>query len=205
VDPTLTAAISVTAVLELTVVTGLPPAVIARMVDVVAGTDLTVTGSGVETLIPPEIPVIVAVADAGVADGLAVSVSLLVPVVDAGKKVPVTPAGSPATARLTMPLNPFRGLMEIVDLSDAPGSRPTAPGAATMANVDGLIVKASAVDALSEPDVPVMLTVAGPGVAVPLAVSVSILLPVAGFGVKDAVTPLGSPDAAKVTPPVNPY
>jgi len=40
-----------------------------------------------------------------------------------------------------------------------------------------------------------------------LAVSVSVLLypAVVGFGEKDAVTPLGKPDAERVTLPVNPF
>jgi hypothetical protein len=33
---------------------------------------------------------------------------------------------------------------------------------------------------------------------------VSTLVPVAGFGLKEAVTPLGSPDAESITLPVNP-
>ena len=38
-----------------------------------------------------------------------------------------------------------------------------------------------------------------------MAVSVMVLEPMAGFGEKDAVTPLGSPLTENVTPPVNPY
>jgi hypothetical protein len=50
-----------------------------------------------------------------------------------------------------------------------------------------------------------METLAFPGVAVLLVTSVNVVVPEAGFGEKDAVTPLGSPDAAKFTLPVNPY
>ena len=49
-----------------------------------------------------------------------------------------------------------------------------------------------------------MVTVAEPRVAVELAASVSVLVPVAGFGLNVAVTPLGSPVAEKVTAPVKP-
>ena len=52
---------------------------------------------------------------------------------------------------------------------------------------------------------PVIVTVAGPVVAALLAVSVIKLEPVVGFGAKDAVTPLGRPEAARLTLPVNPY
>ena len=40
--------------------------------------------------------------------------------------------------------------------------------------------------------------------AEPLAVRVSTLVPVVGLVAKPAVTPLGRPEAAKVTLPVNP-
>jgi len=38
-----------------------------------------------------------------------------------------------------------------------------------------------------------------------LAVSVSTLVPVVGLVAKDAVTPLGNPDAVRFTLPVKPY
>lgn len=44
-----------------------------------------------------------------------------------------------------------------------------------------------------------------PRLAVPLAEKVSVLLSVVGFGEKEAVTPLGKPDADNVTFPLNPY
>ena len=54
------------------------------------------------------------------------------------------------------------------------------------------------------PEVPVIVTVAVPVVAVLLAVSVSTLVEVVGLVPKLAVTPAGSPEADKVTLPVNP-
>jgi len=50
-----------------------------------------------------------------------------------------------------------------------------------------------------------MVTVAKPRVDVELAASVSVLVPVAGFGLNVAVTPLGRPVAEKVTAPVKPF
>src|ERR1700728_2387134 len=67
-----------------------------------------------------------------------------------------------------------------------------------------LTVRASVVVAVRLPEVPVIVTVADPVVAVLLAVSVSTLVPVVGFVPNAAVTPLGNPDAASVTLPVNP-
>jgi hypothetical protein len=51
----------------------------------------------------------------------------------------------------------------------------------------------------------VIVTVTVPVVAVPLAASVSVLVAVAGFGLNDAVTPLGRPDADKLTLPLKPF
>jgi hypothetical protein len=44
-----------------------------------------------------------------------------------------------------------------------------------------------------------------PGAAVLLAVNVSVLVLVAGFALNDGVTPVGRPDAARFTLPVNPF
>ncbi len=55
------------------------------------------------------------------------------------------------------------------------------------------------------PEVPVMVTGKVPVVAVILAVSVKMLEPAALEGLKEAVTPLGKPDADKLTVPVNPF
>jgi hypothetical protein len=53
------------------------------------------------------------------------------------------------------------------------------------------------------PDVPVTVIVEFPAAADVLAVSVSMLEVVEAVGLNDAVTPLGSPDTAKDTLPVN--
>ena len=67
-----------------------------------------------------------------------------------------------------------------------------------------LTASAIVVVALSEPEVPVTVTVNAPVVSVLLAVRVSTLLLVVGLVPNEAVTPLGKPDAASVTLPVNP-
>jgi len=59
--------------------------------------------------------------------------------------------------------------------------------------------------AVRAPDVPVTVTLYFPRAAELLAVNVIVLLPVVGLGAKDAVTPLGRPDAERATAPVNPY
>jgi hypothetical protein len=55
------------------------------------------------------------------------------------------------------------------------------------------------------PEVPVTVTVLCPMVAELLAVNVIVLFPVVGVGMKDAVTPVGSPETERLTVPVNPY
>jgi hypothetical protein len=54
------------------------------------------------------------------------------------------------------------------------------------------------------PDVPVTVTVAVPIAAVLLAVSVNVLALAELVGLNDAVTPLGRPDAEKLTLPLKP-
>ena len=55
------------------------------------------------------------------------------------------------------------------------------------------------------PEVPVMVTVLVPAAAVLLAVRVSVLVVVADAGLNEAVTPLGKPDADKLTLALNPF
>ena len=68
----------------------------------------------------PEVPVMVRLLLPGVAVLLAVSVSVLVPVVATGEKDAVTPAGRPAIERFTEPVKPYSGNTEIVAVPDAP-------------------------------------------------------------------------------------
>ena len=67
-----------------------------------------------------------------------------------------------------------------------------------------LTVKLIDVVWLRVPDVPVIVTVEVPVVAVLLALNVTTLVDVVGFVPKVAVTPAGSPDADRLTLPVNP-
>jgi hypothetical protein len=55
------------------------------------------------------------------------------------------------------------------------------------------------------PEVPVMVTVAVPVVAVLLAVSVKVLVLVVLLGLKDALTPLGRPEADRLTLSLKPF
>src|SRR5260221_10378773 len=61
------------------------------------------------------------------------------------------------------------------------------------------------VELVRVPDVPVMVSVDVPVVALALAVSVNVLVLVLLVGLKEAVTPLGRPEADKLTLPVKPF
>ncbi len=67
-----------------------------------------------------------------------------------------------------------------------------------------LTVNATVVLAVRVPEVPLIVTVDVPAVAELLAVSVSTLDAAVGFVPNDAVTPLGKPEAVRVTLPLNP-
>jgi hypothetical protein len=66
-------------------------------------------------------------------------------------------------------------------------------------------VRESVVDFVKLPEVPVMVTVTVPVVAVLLAESVSVLVLVGLLGLNDAVTPLGIPEADKLTLLLKPF
>ena len=66
-------------------------------------------------------------------------------------------------------------------------------------------VSATASEEVMLPDVPVIVSVAPLAVTDEFAVRVRVLVPLVVAGEKEAVTPLGSPEVARLTVPVNPY
>jgi hypothetical protein len=119
----------------------------------------------------------------------------------------VTPLGRPVALSVVAELKLFWLVMVIVLVPLVPCFTVNEAGDALMVKFGvaaAVTVRASVVVATRLPEVPVMVTVAFPVVAELLAVRVSVLVPVVGFGLNAAVTPLGSPDAARVTLPVNP-
>ena len=166
---------------------------------------VTVNSSDVELVSDPEVPVTVTLllpADAAVS---AVSVNVLLDVVVAGENVAVTPVGRPLAVRFTPLAKPFTGRTLIVDLLAAPGATKTLFGAAASEKPPIFTMTCAVVELVISPDVPIMVNVVVPGEAVLVAVSVTVLEPVVGFGEKEAVTPLGSPEALRFTLPVKPY
>lgn len=167
---------------------------------------MVVTGVSV-----PEVPVMVNVTVPGVAELLAVNVSVLVPVVGFGVNTGVTPLGRPeVTARLTLPVNPFVGftVTVLVPLLPVPPGL-IGPASAVSESVKfggGVTVSMIVVFAVTLPEVPVMVIGYVPGLlAEALAVSVKVLVVVVLAGLKDAVTPVGKPEAAMPTLPVKPF
>lgn len=110
--------------------------------------------------------------------------------------------------RFTVPVNPFDGVTVIGTVFPvvAPGRRLSVEVPSPTTKVGPAdTVSANDVDSVNDPEVPVMVTVAGPPtVAVLVAVSVNTLDPVAGLVPNSTVTPLGNPLATSVTLPVNP-
>ena len=166
---------------------------------------MTVSAIVVDAVRLPDVPVMVTVARPVVAVLLAVNVTPLDPFVGLVAKFAVTPLGKPAAARVTLPVNPFAPVNVTVSLALPPCVTARVDAVGASVKLGGrLTVSAIVVDAVRPPEVPVIVTVAAPVVAVLLAVNVTPLDPVVGLVAKFAVTPLGRPVAARVTLPVNP-
>jgi hypothetical protein len=156
----------------------------------------------------PEVPVTVTVKPPGVAVLVAAKVSVLVPApaMVAGVKAAVTPLGKPIADKLTVPTNPFREVTVMVLVPLEPCGTLTLFGeAANPKSGAGITVRLTVVVLVKLPESPVMVTVTIPVVAVPLAESVNVLVVEVLAGLNDAVTPLGKPEADKLTLPANPF
>lgn len=170
--PDVTEAVRVTRVPHAVVVTEEPAAVMARaVVEEVAG-ERIVMGSWAVADSAPDVPVMVAVAAPGCAELVAVSVRTLPVADEAGFQLAVTPEGKPAMEKLTLPLNPLSAPTATEVLSEPPGKRVMLPGAGISVKDGASTVTVTVVDAVIEPEVPVIVTVEVPGVAELLAVKV---------------------------------
>jgi hypothetical protein len=138
-----------------------------------------------------------------VAVALAVSVSTCVPETVPAANEAVTPVGKPVAARVTLPVNPFAPVTVIVLVPVLPCTTDTVVGNAESVKLGAAFtVTEIVVDPVSVPEVPLIATVTElAGVAVAPAVSVTICVPLTVPAANDAVTPLGSPLAARVTAP----
>jgi hypothetical protein len=82
---------------------------------------LTVRSNVVVSVRPPETPVTVINCVPGVAEALAVSVSVLLVVDELGENDAVTPFGKPEAEKLTLPVNPYWGLTLMLNVPEVPG------------------------------------------------------------------------------------
>lgn len=94
-----------------------------------------------------------------------------------------------------------------VPVEDAPPITPAGLSVSeeTVGRGGGVTVRIMVVVCVKVPDVPVMVTATVPMVAALLAVSVNVLVVMAGLGLNDAATPLGRPEADKLTLPLKPF
>src|SRR5262249_34833866 len=122
-----------------------------------------------------------------------------------GLKDGVTPLGRPDADKLTLALKPLWGMTVMVVVALVPCAMVKLGDAKTVKFGGGGTVRVIAIVFVKLPDVPVIVTVTVPVVPVLLAVSLTLRASVAGFGLKDGVTPLGRPDADKLTLPLKTF
>ena len=154
----------------------------------------------------PEMPLIriekVPVAALFFADSVRVLVLVALP----GLKDAVTPRGKPEADKLTLPVKPFCDVTRIEDVILPPRARLNEFGEAVRAKFGGgTTVRETVVLCDNAPDAPVTVMVNVPSAAALPAVSVSVLALVVLPGLNAAVTPMGRPEAERLTLPLNPF
>lgn len=159
----------------------------------------------------PDVPVMVSVTGPpATAELLAVNVTMQEVVAGSGSNDALTPVGKvEVTARFTLPAKPFVGFTVMVLVLLLPRATLTLFGDADKVKFGvPVTVRPIVVVCVKAPEVPMIVTVAGPVVAELLAVRVRVLgeqLLQVLEGLNDAVTPAGSPEARKATLPPNPF
>ena len=154
----------------------------------------------------PEMPLIriekVPVAALFFADSVRVLVLVALP----GLKDAVTPRGKPEADKLTLPVKPFCDVTRIEDVILPPRARLNEFGEAVRAKFGGgTTVRETVVLCDSAPDAPITVMGNVPSGAALLAVSVSVVALVVLAGLNAAVTPMGRPEAERLTLPLNPF
>jgi len=135
----------------------------------------------------------------------AVRVKLLADVAGLGVKEAETPLCKPEADSVTLAAKPFEGVIVTVVVPCAPRPMLRLVADAERAKFGPAVTaREIVVEEVKLPEVPLMVTVATPMAAVLLAVRVSVLVLLVLEGVKDAVTPLGRPEADRPTEPLKP-
>ncbi len=172
-----------------------------------AAADVMVSEMVVVWLSAPDVPVMVIVLVPVAAVLLAVKVRTLVDAVGLVPNDAVTPLGKAEFESVTAPVKPPESVTVIVLLPLVPCFTARLAGEAESEKFGVAVaftVSEMAVVCVSEPEVPVMVTVEVPVLAPALAVNVTALVDVVGLVPKAAVTPDGKPEADNVTLPLNP-
>jgi hypothetical protein len=152
---------------------------------------------------PPDLPVMVTVEVPTLARVPADRVSVLFLVAGSGPKAAVVPLRRPDADRVTFPPKPFDGVMVIVVAPLAPRPMLKVVGEAASAKLGAAAtVRETVVELFKLPHTPLTVTGKVPRAALCVAVNVSELLPVVLAGLNFALTPLGSPEADRLTLPV---
>jgi len=195
---------SVTAMVLVPALPGATVTVEGEAASVKLGVPVTVSVMVVEAVSVPEVQVTVIGYAPATTVLLAVRVRTLVVVTGLVLNPAVTPLGKPDTEQLTLPVNGLTSVTVMVSV-------PLAPGATDRVAADGFSVKlplpvtVSEMDvvALSVPEVPVIVIGYVPATVDAATANVATLEVVDEAGLNAAVTPVGMPDAAKVTLPAN--
>jgi hypothetical protein len=170
------------------------------------GPAFTFTETAVLLVKPPTVPVAVTENVPVAAVLVAVRVRVLEAVAGFGLNEAVTPLGRPNADKLTLLLKPFCGVTVILLVPLAPCATLTLLGDAESAKFPTTVTSSVVVvELLRLPEVPVIVRVTIPVAAVLLAVRVRVLEAVAGFGLNEALTPLGRPETDKPTLPLKPF
>jgi hypothetical protein len=154
--------------------------------------------------------VIVSVEDPTGVVEVVVTVSVDVPelVTDVGLNPAVAPAGNPLTLSPTVPVKPFSAPTFTVYVVPPPTVTVWEAGAAEIVKSGAaLTFKVTVVVCVSEPLVPVIVSVEAPTgvVEVVVTVSVDVPEPVTDVGLNPAVAPAGNPLRLSPTAPLNPF
>lgn len=164
----------------------------------------TLMVTGTSAVADPDVPVIVAEYVPEATGLAAVKVTVLLVLVLAGLKAAVMPAGSPETAKSTVPLNPLASTTLMVLVAVAPAATVNEPAEEERLKLDTGISSVTGTELVRPPDVPVMVAVYVPGATLLVDVNVTVLESVVLVAAKDALTPAGNPATDRDTAPENP-
>ena len=154
----------------------------------------------------PDLPMMVTVTVPGVALRAVKKVNVLVLVAGLMLNEAVVPLRMPDADSETLPLKPFDCAIEIVVVPLLPRATLRLVGDADRLKFGAAVTMREIVVEWLRPLLsPVIVTLKVPAAALAPAFKVNVLILVVLTGLNDAVTPLGRPEALKVTLPLKPF